>query len=157
MLNPQIQLNPIQSKAKPLKNWVTSFQLLLVAIDPFKHESSWILDTANRILKNFAQANCRVAWLVAGTDQQAVQFLGSLATERLTFVDPNKEVIKELGIERLPALVHINHGLEVIGLSNGWNPNEWRRIINTVSRAVSWRAPSIPEPNDPAPYIGSPV
>lgn len=153
----ETQLNPIQSESKPLKDWVTSFQLLIVAIDPFKHESAWILDTANRILKTFEQANCRVAWLVTGTDKQAKKFLGPLAKERLTFADPKREAVKTMGIETLPALLHINHVPEVIGLAQGWNPSKWREIAKNISEELSWHSPTIPEPNDPAPYAGSPV
>lgn len=155
MIDTEILLSPIQSEPRPLKDWVISFQLLLIAIDPFRHESAWILDTGNRILKTFAQANCRVAWLVAGTPRQAKEFLGPLAKERLTFTDPDRQAIKALGLEKLPALLYINHGPEIIGVTEGWHPDKWRQITHSVSQELNWRAPIIPEPNDPTPYEGS--
>ncbi len=156
-----VVLDPLQSEEKsetrPLAEWVTSFQLVMVALDPFKHESAWILNTANRVLKTFAQANCRASWLVTGTDDEAKRFLGPLAKERLTFVDPDRTAVKELSLSSLPAFLHINHGPEIIGKAEGWQPAEWRDIAKNISKMLSWRAPIIPSPNDPAPFIGSPI
>ena len=36
------------------------FHLAIVVLDPYTYESSWILDTATRVLRNFAAADCRV-------------------------------------------------------------------------------------------------
>ena len=57
-------------------SWVTNFHLLLVVIDPFSHENSWIINTASRVLSNFTGADCRVGWLVIGNAEEASTFLG---------------------------------------------------------------------------------
>ena len=49
----------------PLGEWLTNFQRAVVALDPNTNESSWVLDTAARILRTLAEADVRVAWLVA--------------------------------------------------------------------------------------------
>ncbi len=155
--NPNIILDPIQSSPRTLSDWVTNFHLVLVALDPFRYESSWILDTARQILRTFYQADCRTAWLVAGDSQQAQAFLGPLSQEFLTFADPSREAIKSLGIEQLPAFLHINHSPEVTGSAQGWNPIQWRAVANNLALAMKWKPPIIPMPNDPAPFQGSSV
>jgi len=80
----EIELNPLQGEARPLGDWVTTFHLAVVVLDPFTHESSWIIDTAARILSAYNAADVRTAWLVTGTAEQAEQFLGPMAEEFLT-------------------------------------------------------------------------
>ena len=69
-----LELAPLGGDARPLSEWVTNFHLALVVLDPYTNESSWLLETAGRILRSFAQADCRVAFVVtAKTDaQQAI-------------------------------------------------------------------------------------
>lgn len=142
---------------RPIDDWVTTFHLVLVAIDPFTHESAWLIDTAGRILTAFTGADCRVAWLVTGTDDQAREFLGPWSEELLTFTDPDRTVVKSLGLENLPAFVHIDQGLNLLGAAEGWHPGEWRAIATELARQMSWTRPAIPGPDDPTPYDGAPA
>jgi len=152
----EIELNPLQGDPRPLGDWVTTFHLAVVVLDPFTHESSWIIDTAARILASYNAADVRTAWLVTGTDEQARQFLGPMAEEFLTFADPERAFIKGLALDSLPAFVHIDHALNVVGAAEGWNPPEWRAVASTLSEQMSWSRPSIPEDGDPTPYPGTP-
>ncbi len=152
----QVPLAPVGGEARPIEDWVTTFHLVVVAVDPFTHESGWLLDTAGRILEAFTGADCRVAWLVAGNDDQARQFLGPWGERLLAFADPERELIKALGLERLPALVHIDHELRVVGSAEGWNPGEWRRVADELASVMSWTRPAIPGPKDPTPVPGNP-
>jgi len=154
---PEIQLDPIQGDARPLGDWVTTFHLAVVVLDPFTHESSWIIDTAARILSQYNAADVRTAWLVTGTDSQAKEFLGPLADEFLTFADPDRAFVKGLELSTLPAFVHIDHALNVVGAAEGWNPIEWRSVATTLSKQMSWSRPAIPESGDPTPYAGTPA
>ena len=105
--SPDLLLTPLQGKARTIGQLLTTFHLLFVALDPFTHESSWILPTAARILQNFEQADCRIAWLVTGAEDECRQFLGPWASRIMTFADPQRSAVKEFGLERLPALVHV--------------------------------------------------
>jgi hypothetical protein len=87
----------------------------------------------------------------------ARSFLGPYAQEFLTFVDPDRQVVKALDLERLPALVHLRQDRSVAGLAQGWHPEEWRAVTEVLSEAMSWSRPVIPGPRDPAPYEGSPA
>src|SRR5215210_1664815 len=104
------------------------FHLVFVVVDPFTWESSWLLDTTGRIFETYRGADCRVAWLVAGTADEASTFLGPWAEEFLTFADPDRVAVKALGLEKLPAFVHINQDGTLAGAAEGWDPYEWRPI-----------------------------
>jgi hypothetical protein len=152
-----LSLAPVGGEARPIEDWVTTFHLVVVAVDPFTHESGWLLDTAGRILEAFIGADCRVAWLVAGTDDQARQFLGPWGERLLAFADPDRAIIEALGLERLPAVVHLDHELRIVGSAEGWNPAEWRRVADGLAAVMSWTRPAIPGPKDPTPYQGTPA
>ncbi len=153
---PQTLLEPIGGRARPASDWVTTFHLVVVALDPFTLESSWILPTAHRVLATFRGADCRVGWLVCTGASEAREFLGPLSEEFLTFTDPSREVVGALGIEMLPAIVHLNHHLEVVGSAEGWNPTEWRDVTDRLSRSMQWSRVIIPLTEDPGPFPGSP-
>ena len=73
---PQLVLMPINGKPRTVKELLLMFHLVFVALDPFTYESAWILPTAARILTVFDQADCRVAWLVAGaTPEECETFI----------------------------------------------------------------------------------
>ena len=140
-----------------MADWVTVFHLFLVAVDPYEHHSAWIVPTAGRILTEYDQADCRVAWLVAGTPDDARLFLGPWADEILTFVDPDFTAVRALGLERLPAAVHLAHDGTVVNAVEGWDPMQWRALAAELSRIVGWSQPVIPGPHDPGPFEGAPV
>lgn len=155
--DPSIPLNPLQGDARPVEDWVTTFHLVLVVLDPYTYESSWLIDTAGRILQNFSEADCRAAWLVTGTPEEAQQFLGPWGERLLTFTDPDRALVSSVGLERLPALLHLNQLLEVEGVAEGWQPDQWSEVTSHLSTLMSWSKPTIPAPGDPTPYVGSPA
>lgn len=154
---PEIQLDPLQGDPRPVGDWVTTFHLAVVILDPFTHESSWIIDTAARILESYNAADVRTAWLVTGTDDEARQFLGPMADEFLTFTDPDRAFVKGLELETLPAFVHIDHALNVVGSAEGWTPPDWRAVASELSKQMHWSRPVIPDAGDPPPYPGTPA
>ena len=54
---PDIVLTPLQGDPRPLEQWLTTFNMASVMLDPYTNESSWILPTAVRLLD--ASANDR--------------------------------------------------------------------------------------------------
>lgn len=157
--NPPLDLvlTPISGEGRSLSQWLTMFHLVVVALDPFTNESAWILPTATRILRTYDQADCRVAWLVTGTPEECRQFLGPLATEILTFADPDREAVKAFGLDQLPAIIHLGLDGTVINAAEGWHPLEWKAVTETLSQMMRWSRPVIPAPGDPAPFDGSPA
>lgn len=150
-----LPLTPISGTATTLQQWLTTFHFVAVVLDPFAHESAWLLPTVARTLRVYSDADCRVALIVTGSAEESRQFLGPYADEFLTFADPDRQVIVGLDITHLPALVHIRQDLTVAGSAEGWNPPEWREVTESLSAAMKWSKPVIPGPRDPAPFSGS--
>jgi hypothetical protein len=154
---PDTILRPVKGPPRPLSQFLTTFHLVLVVLDPFTHESAWIIETAGRVLTTFSQADCRVGWLVAGTTEECEAFLGPWAQRFITFSDPQREMVKALGLEHLPALVHLGMDGTVVAAAEGWSPRAWRAVTDELAEMVGWKGPSLPAPRDPAPYEGSPA
>lgn len=149
-------LDSLRGDGYPLRDWLTSYSLCLVAIDPYTHESAWILETAGRILEHYSPADIRVGWLATTDDDGCRAFLGPWAERFLTFPDPEREAVTALGVERLPALVHVRSDGQLT-VVNGWDPEGWRAIAEQLSRNLAWTRPNIPQPGDPTPYLGTDV
>ncbi len=153
--SPDLVLSPIQGKARTVKQMLTTFHLLLVVLDPFTHESAWLLPTAGRILQSFEQADCRIAWLLTATAAECRQFLGPWAREIITFADPDRVAVKDFGLERLPALVYLGMQGKVVASAEGWHPAQWKAVTDQLAKTVMWQAPNFPNQKDPGPFEGS--
>lgn len=150
-----LTLTPINGDPLSIKDWLVTFQLAVVVLDPFTNESSWLLETSGRVLTHFTGADCRVAFLVTGTADEARQFLGPWADKILTFADPDRTAVKALGLNELPAFLQIRGDLHVAAAAEGWDPLEWRDVAGALAKNMSWSAPLIPAAGDPTPYAGS--
>ena len=149
-----IPLNRLEGPSRSLREWVTTFHLLLVVVDPYTHESSWIVETAGRILRSFKEADCRGAWMVLGNEEHSKEFLGPWESEILTFVDPDLSFARAMQLEKTPALLHFDQSPKLVGSAEGWNPTEWKDIASNLADAMSWSKPIIPNSEDPSPYEG---
>lgn len=154
---PALELAPLGGEARPLSEWVTNFHLVLVVLDPYTNESAWLLETAGRILRTFAQADCRVGFAVTAKAEDAKRFLGPWAEEFLAFADPDRALVKAIELDRLPAFVHIRTDLTVATKAEGWDPLEWRAAAADLATEMSWTPPTIPAPGDPGSFTGSPA
>lgn len=143
--------------ARTVEEWTTTFHLVLVVVDPFTFESAWVLEQAGKVLRHFGEADCRVAWLVTGTEANARQFLGPWAKEMLTFVDPDRTVVRALGVEHLPAFVHLNMDHAVESSAEGWDPEAWQATADQLAAVMSWSSLQVSRLGGPAPYAGSPA
>lgn len=149
-------LDSIRGKGFPVRDWITSFPLLMVVLDPYTHESAWILQTATKLLQHFQPSDIRTAFLVTASDDECREFLGPLADEFLVFADPERAAVGHLGAESLPALAVVHPTLEM-HVSNGWNPAGWDEIVAPLSKMLSWSHPLIPAPGDPVGFQGTPA
>lgn len=152
-----LKLHPIGGNEVTVAQQVSLFHLVVVVIDPYTYESSWILEPARRILFEYNEADCRPAWLVTAPESDALEFLGPLADEYVTFTDPDRNFVSAAGIETIPAFVHIGPNLEVLGAAEGWNPPAWRDVAFKLSDMMSWHRPTIPDTQDPLPFVGTPA
>jgi hypothetical protein len=152
-----LALAPLDGEVRTLEQWLTTFHLACVVVDPYTNESAWVLDAAAKVLRNFNGAAVRVNFVVtAGTDE-ARAFLGRLAGEFLVLTDPSRALVKAVGLERLPAFVFIQQDRTVQGLAQGWDPAAWSEVCDTIAATTSWSRPMVPSPGDPTPFHGSPA
>jgi hypothetical protein len=149
-----LQLTALTGEPRTVGEWVTTFHLGLVVLDPFTYESAWLLEEAGRILEGFAAADVRVGWLVTGTADEARQFLGPWADKLLTFADPDRAAARGLGLTELPAFVHVNSLSQVAAKAEGWDPKQWKSAVDELAHVLSWSEPIIPGPRAPGPFPG---
>ena len=144
-------------ETRTIDEWLITFQLLGVVLDPFTYESSWLLETAGRILETFRDASVRICFILTCTDAQARQFLGPWAERMLVYVDPDRAFVRACELDALPALVHLRQNRMLEGVAEGWVPEAWRAVVARVAVDAAWTKPVIPLAGDPAPYPGSPA
>jgi len=152
-----VELTALSGETRTLEEWLVTFHLVLAVVDPYTNESAWLLATMGRVLDTFREADCRAAWLVTARTDDAERFLGPWAKRFLTMVDKDREVVKALGLDELPALVHINQDLTILGSAQGWRPAEWQEVSDRLATMMSWSRPTLPAPGDPGPFKGSPA
>ena len=154
---PTTTLAPIGGESRPLSEWLTTFHLASVVLDPYTNESSWILDTAARVLRGFAGSAVRVNFVVTASDEEARAFLGPLAKEFLVFADPDRALVRSLGLTSLPAFVFVRSDGTVPAAAEGWDALAWRSVAKSIADTTSWSVPAIPAPGDPVSFHGTPA
>ncbi|MCP4433873.1 MAG: hypothetical protein GY812_00040 [Actinomycetia bacterium] len=156
-LDTDVELHPVGGEPLTLAEQTQLFHLVAVVIDPYTDESAWLLRTAARILSELREADCRVAWLVTGPQEDALTFLGPWAEEYLTFADPERKAVEALGVEQIPSLVVVGTNQEIVGKADGWDPARWRPITDDLAKVLAWNRPAYPKPGDPVAFAGSPA
>lgn len=155
---PETPIRALNGREYSLSEWVMLFNLLVTAIDPYTHESSWILKTAARIMRHYDEADVRVGFLITCDADDARRFLGPFADEFLVVLDPERSLIRACELERLPALLHFRQDASLAGAAEGWDPATWTATLALLEQDLMWRSqPQLPQPGDPAPYTGSPA
>lgn len=157
LVDNDVTLTALGGEPRPIGEWLTTFQLLTVVVDPYTHESAWLLETAGRVLTHFGGASCRVAWTVTADERDARRFLGPWADELLTFTDPERTLVAALDLSHLPALAYVRQDLAVIGRAEGWDPDAWEDLGALVGKVNAWSHPRLPRAGDPGPFEGSPA
>jgi len=148
-------LAPLGSEPRPLEQWLTTFHLASVILDPYTNESSWVLKSAVRVLKAFQDSHARVNFVVTADEADTRRFLGPLVDEFLVFCDPDRTLVKALQLSRLPAFAFIRVDAEAVAVAEGWNPAAWREVAEVIANTTAWLAPLIPAATDPTPFVGS--
>ncbi len=150
-------LAPLGAEPRPLEEWLTTFHLATVLLDPYTNESSWVLKPAVRILEALRGSHARVSLLVTADEDDTRAFLGPLTQQFLVFCDPDRTAVRSLRLESLPAFVFVAVDGNVVASAEGWDPKEWRAVADEVARWTKWQAPTIPLPGEPGAFRGSPA
>ncbi len=154
--DPSLKLATSTGVVRTLDDWTTMFHLCLVVLPP-RPEAAAFVPIARRIFRTFGDADCRTAFCVAGNEHIARGVLGDAESQVLTFVDPDADFVRSLGLERLPAFVHIRQDTSVGAVAEGWDENEWQRVAREIGKAMAWSVPDVAGPDDPPATPGWPV
>jgi hypothetical protein len=154
--DPTLQLASVAGVTRTLDDWTTMFHLTLVVLPGRPEASRWI-PVARRIFRTFGDADCHTAYCVVGPTSVAQRVLGDATDDALAFVDPDGALVTSLGLERLPAFVHLRQDTSLVAAAEGWDPGEWQRVAREVAKAMAWTVPEVSGPGDPPPGPGWPV
>jgi hypothetical protein len=154
--DPTLKLTSAKGITRTLDDWSTIFHLSLVILPARAESSAWV-PVARRIFRTFGDADCHSAYCVTGTEEVARRILGDVEREAIVFVDPDKAFVQSLGLERLPAFVHLRQDTTLVAATEGWDPREWQRVARQVGKALAWTVPEVAGPGDPPPTPGWPV
>jgi hypothetical protein len=155
--SPDVVLTSLDGDARPLQEWLTTFHLASVILDPFTNESAWILKTAVRILDGFRGSDARVNFVLTCTRAEARDFLGPLTDDFLVYCDADRSFVKSLGLAQLPAFVFLRTDGTVPAAAEGWNSTEWRAVADAIAASCAWSRPNLPVAGDPGPFHGTPA
>ena len=151
------KLTALGGDTRPLEEWLTTFHLASVVLDPYTNESSWVLKTAARILESLRGTDARVNFVVTADAEGAKAFLGPLTEEFLVYIDPDRALVRALGLVQLPAFVFIRLDGTLQASAEGWDSSEWREVAEQIATATAWISPTIPVAGDPGPFHGTPA
>ena len=151
-----MKLTSLKGVTRTLDDWSTMFHLTLVILPARPEASAW-LPVARRIFRTFGDADCRTAYCVPGPPEVARRILADAADEALVFVDPDRTLVESLGLERLPAFVHLRQDTTLVAAAEGWDPREWQRVAREVGKAMAWTVPEVTGAGDPRATPGWPA
>ena len=151
-ISTDVTLTPLRGKGKTLEEWLTTFHLAVVALDPFTNEGAWILPIADRVLTHFVQADVRVALLLPATPDECRMFLGPIVNNLLVFADPDSTAIKGMGFDRLPVFAHIAMDGTLEGKAEGWQPAEWQKVTDNLAKVTGWTSTVVERDGDPGAF-----
>jgi hypothetical protein len=144
-------------KGRPLMEWLTTFHLASVVLDPYTNESSWLLHTAIRILEEFRGADVRINLVVTADAADTRAFLGPFTEQFLVFSDPERKIVEAMGLTELPAFVFTRVDGVVVAAAQGWNAEQWEAVADSIAATTSWSSFELPAPGDPSAFHGSPA
>ncbi len=142
----------VAGTGRPIMEWLTTFHLASVVLDPYTNESSWVLKSATRVLEQFRGSDARINLVVTANAADASAFLGPYAERFLVFSDPDRSVVKAMGLSELPAFVFTRVDGVVAAAAQGWNPPEWEAVADAIAEVCWWTSIPVPGPGDPGPF-----
>jgi hypothetical protein len=150
--DPSLELTTLRGVTRTIDDWTTNFHLALVILPGRPEGAAWVR-VGRRIAEVLGGSDCRPAFMVVGNERAARRVLGGAADSYLCFLDPEGVAVKGLGVEKLPAFVHVRLDTTVEA-AEGWDPNAWDDAVERLAKEMHWTKPLIPAPGDPVPFAG---
>jgi hypothetical protein len=154
--DPSLALTSLKGVTRTLDDWATVFHLAVVLLPARPEAAAWV-PVIDRIYRTFGDSDVRTTICVSSTSPIARRILGDAADRWLTFTDPDETLARSLGLERLPAFVHLRQDTSLVAAAQGWSPTEWQKVADEMARSVHWTTPVISGSGNPAPTTGWPL
>ena len=154
--NPQLPITSYTGITRTLDDWATVFNLAIVVL-PDRPEGSLFVPVIERIFATFGDSDVRTIVCVPSTPPIAKRIIGSLVNEWLVWCDADGALVASLGLERLPAFVHLRQDTTLVTAAQGWSPTEWQRVADEIAKDQHWTSPVVAARGDPPPTPGWPL
>ena len=154
--DPTLPLTTLAGATRTLDDWTTMFHMVMVVLPDRLEGAAWV-PIGERIFATFGDSDAKVAFLVPGTAPMATRLLERGSGKYSVFLDPDRALIASLGLEHLPALVHLRQNSTLAAVAEGWNPREWQRVARQIAKAMAWTCPEVARPSDPPATPGWPA
>jgi hypothetical protein len=151
--DPQLPMTTLAGVTRTLDQCLTMGHLALVVLPSWPEAQSYV-QLGRRAFRVFTEADCKTCWMVTGNEATARRVLGAHLDEYVVYLDPDGAAARAFGVERTPAFVHIRTDASVAMVANGWDPDAWQAVADSLAAEMRWTKPVYPEPGDPPPYFG---
>jgi len=151
--DPSIELTSITGVTRTLDDWATVFNLAVVLLPARPEAAAWV-PVIDRIYATLGDSDVRTTVCVAANVAITRRILGDAATRWLTFCDPDSRLATALGLERLPAFVHLRQDTSLVAAAQGWSATDWQRVADEIAQKEHWTSPIIAAPGNPRPTPG---
>lgn len=140
--DPNLSVANLAGTARSLDDWTTVFNLAIVMLPP-RVEASAFKPVIRRLFATLGDADVRTTIWVPGPASMARKILGDLADEYLVWCDPDAALATSLGLERLPAFVHLRQDTTLVSCAQGWSPTEWQKLADGIAAQIHWTSPIV--------------
>jgi hypothetical protein len=154
--NPQLQITSYKGVTRTLDDWATVFNLAIIVV-PDRPEGSQFVPVIERIFATFGESDARTIVCVPTTAAIAKRILGDAVDQWLVWCDADRAFVESLGLDRLPAFVHLRQDTTLVTAAQGWSPTEWQRVADQIAKHEHWTSPVVTGRGDPAPTPGWPI
>ena len=154
--NPQVAITSYKGVTRTLDDWATVFNLAVVVL-PDRPEGAWFVSVIDRIFATFGDSDVRTIVCVPTTAPIAKRILGDAVDRWLVWCDADRAFVESLGLERLPAFLHLRQDTTLVTAAQGWSPTEWQRVADEIAKHAHWTSPVVSGRDDPAPTPGWPI
>ncbi len=154
--DPTLKLTTTKGVTRTLDDWSTMFHLCIVILPPRPQASAFIpIAGGSSPCSVTPIATLRCASPATSSSPAACS--ATPKTKYLSFVDPDAAFVQSLGLTHLPALVHLRQDTTLVASAEGWDPDEWQRVVKEVAKSMAWTYPEVARAGDPPPTPGWPV
>jgi hypothetical protein len=151
--DPSLELTSIAGVTRTLDDWATVFNLAIVLLPARPEAAAWV-PVIDRLYATLGDSDVRTTVCVSANAAITRRIIGDAASRWLTFCDPDQRLASALGLERLPAFVHLRQDTSLVTVTQGWSASEWQRVADEIAKKQHWTSPQVAAPGNPRPTPG---